>query len=239
MGNYGISSDLLIYEWSELHYLKLGNDLGIEAYKILLKNQEDSLVKTISELDFKIKSDPLFDSLNQDDSQSYSNQVYGIEELINSELQLQQRYSLCVALFSFLEGRLNQICLAIEGNSNIKFDKRKKKDGEFDNLSWCMRYLINIYGIKSKKTIVSFESIQKYKQLRNPIVHNEGLISKLKKLEIEAVQGINLISIANNFQIEIKETIFFDNLISHIDDLLNEILIAVHYRYIERKDNSK
>lgn len=223
--------DAYLYNWQELYYFELENDLGLDAFHILNNNIENSLKTTKLEFTKLIEQDVFLPTLNDNEKSNYYSQIYYREELALLNLQRIQRYSLCLSLYSFFEGRLNAICSGLELKFNI--NKKVKEIEAPDDLSKFWEYFDEILKIKTSSFKREFQIIKKIKFVRNLIAHSDGFLDKRVKTRLNSIVGISFTEIENRYRIEIKEKIFIDFLLSQMSLCLREILFAVNSRYKE------
>ncbi len=137
-----------IYEfhWSDLYYEDFETGLGIRALKMLIENQEKTLVDIKARFDDVVNRDTFFNSLDEAGQASYYGQFFGHEEMVIDRLKQRQRFSCCLSVFSFFEGRLKSICDIVEKSFNFKI-KASDLNGSDDLLRYW-HYLEKVFEIE-------------------------------------------------------------------------------------------
>lgn len=220
--------DAYLYNWQELYYFELENDMCLDAFHILNNNIENSLKSTKQEFTKLIDQDSFLSNLNENDKSNYYSQIYYREELALLNLQRLQRYSLCLSLFSFFEGRLKSICSSLELEFHLK--KKVKELAAPDDLSKYWDYLDKVFKMKMNTFKIEFSIIKKIKLVRNLVAHNEGFLDKRMKNRLDSIIGISFTEIENRYRIEIAENIFIDFLLSQMSFCLSKISISINNR---------
>ena len=230
-------SKIYLYEWEKLWYSELDNEIGVDAFRKLNSNQEESLETTKKEFEKIIKNDENLKSLEPEHVGSYYSQIFEREEWIIRELQRQQRYSLILSIYSFFEGRLKSICEMIEKEFDFKI---KLKDlNSNDDLMKYWNYLEKVYEIEKVSIEQYFTPIKQYKVVRNIIAHQEGIVptEKLKKVNIG--NGLSIKELGMKNQIDLKRDEFATYLLDRMEPFLKELLLVVDKRFKEKTLHSK
>lgn len=220
-------SNIHLFEWEELYYTEIENEIGLSAFRILNKNQEEALIETKKEFNRRIKVD--LDMLDVDDRANYYAQIFEREELAIREMQRQQRYSLCLSLFSFFEGRLKTICTALEKEFDFKL--RISDLNADDDLMRYWNYLEKVYEMDMTELIPFFTPIRQNKLVRNIIAHRGGNASNEQFERIKKIKGITYIKNDIYFQIHIDENNYINYLVEKMDNFLNCMLLSIDKRY--------
>ncbi|RZK02306.1 MAG: hypothetical protein EOO46_18645 [Flavobacterium sp.] len=221
-------SKIYLFTWEDLYYTEVENEIGIEAFNKLCSNQEESLKSTQKE--FKEFVGGELAKLHPDDQSSYYMQIFQRDEMIIKELLRQQRYSLCLSIFSFFEGRLKSICSQIENKFNYKI-KVDDLNGNEDLLKYW-NYLVKVYELELASLEKYFTPIKQQKIVRNLIAHQNGMPRGDQEKKINIVKGITLEKYDNFSQIVITDPIYILDLLTKMDEFLKELLLAIDTRYI-------
>lgn len=224
-------SDAHLFSWQELYYAEMENEIGLSAFRILNKNQEQALIETETEFNERINAD--LEQLDLDDRGNYYSQMFEREELSIRELQRQQRYSLCLSLCSFFEGRLQSICVNIEKDFNFKV-KIADLNGN-DDLMGYWNYLEKVYEMPVDSLEPLFTPIKQIKKIRNIIAHYDGYATRAKKEKLEVFPGISYKEQEDYFKIEIDQTEFVNFTLDKMRIFLNSMLLEIDKRYKEIK----
>jgi hypothetical protein len=229
--------DLYLFDWKELEYLQFENEIGIHAFKILNANQEKALQKTQNKFGTVLrKKKKHLKNMNEEEKQRYCSQFYEREEKEIGELQRQQRYSMCVSLFSFFEGRLKTICNKIEQEFvfKIKIDDLNKSD----DLKRYWNYLEKVFEMKMKNLEPLYTPIKQNKEIRNKIAHKDGNANAEEKKRINNIvkgKGLSFKQINDYFQIQISDTKYILYLIDIMSEFLDKLISAIDGKYMEKK----
>lgn len=218
-------SDADLFQWDELFYIEWETDIGFDALKTLVSNLEDSLETTKKKFDDLIKNDPDYNFLYDQDKGSYYSQLFEREEITIGELQIQQRYSICLSLFSYFEGRLKFICNQIENKFNFQI-----KVTDLSNNKDCWNYLKNDCKIETAKVNPFFTHITQQKIVRDIIAHQGGLASEQRSKKICIVTGLKLREVGNAYQIQIIDKSYSLYLIEKMTTFFKELLLAIDKR---------
>ena len=226
------------FKWGELNCIEFETKIGIDAYRVLNKNQEESLLLIKQKFEDDLKAVEKLDPIELEHQGSFYYQIAEREEMIIEELQRQQRYAICLSIFSFLEGRLKSICDKIEQRFEfkIKLDDLNKRN----DLMRYWNYLVKIYEIDVQKITPFFTPLKNQKIVRNIIAHQDGIISKEQKGKINIVSGLGKKQIDNELRIEIKDTSYNIYLLEKIEVFFEKLLFAIDKRDKEKElDNNE
>lgn len=224
-------NNINIFKWADLNYFEFENQIAFDALKNLNLNQEKSLSESKVALDKNIEDfQKSLELLSKEEQESYVNQKYYWDEVIINELQLIQRYSSILSIFSFYESRLKMICELIEGEFELKV-KIKKINNYGSTLNKYWIYLNEVFEIKNDDIQKLFSALDDYRNIRNAIAHKNGMTRE----KIVSQEGLILNKIGDEFQIEISEIIFIKNLLQNIETFMSKLLIEIDKRYYELK----
>ena len=224
-------NNIIIYKWDELYYIELENEIGVDAFKKLITNQEESLLSTQTKFKDLIKSDKELASLEDIDKGSYYRASYEREEIAIEELQRQQRYSICLSVFSFYEGRLKSICNQIEKKFNFKIKINDLNSN--DDLMKYWNYLEKVFEINTDKISSLFTPIKQQKIVRNIIAHQEGIANEDQLKKINIINGLGIKKFGLDHQIQIVEISYLFFLIEKITLFFKELLLSIDVRHKE------
>jgi hypothetical protein len=221
-------SKIYLFTWEDLYYTEVENEIGIEAFKRLCANQENSLKTT--EQEFKQLVNAELSTLQPEDQGSYYMQIFQRDEMMIRELLRQQRYSLCLSIFSFFEGRLKGICSQIEH----KFSFRIKVDdlNSNEDLLKYWNYFIKVFELDVDNLEKHFTPIKQQKIVRNLIAHQNGMPRPEQEKKINIVDGIRLEKYEAFCQVIIADPVYIINLLGVMNTFLKELLLAIDKRYI-------
>ncbi len=227
-------SKIFLFSWQELYYYQFQNEIGLEAFKLLNSNQEEALATTKRKFEETIKNDADLKAMDEENWGNYYSQLYEREETTIQELQRVQRYSICLSLFSFFEGRLKAICESIEKefDAKIKIDDLSGKD----DVMRYWNYLVKVYEVDISHAEKFFTPIRQHKQVRNLIAHYNGYTNAETKNKLEPHPGLAFTEVDENvYQLQIKKSEYFLFLIEKMETFLNEILDPLDKRYEQKK----
>ena len=222
----------VVFDWGELYYIKLENEIGIEAFKLLNSNQENALLSIKDKFRANLKNDEAFSSLEESEKGNYYSQMYEIEELAIKELQRQQRYSICLSIFSFFEGRLKAVCNKIERNFNFKI-KIEDLNGNDDLLRYW-NYLEKVFEMEMDSLMPNFTPIKQNKNIRNIIAHHEGYANVRQKQKMEMSNGLSLKETGDLFRIQIDKSEYINYLLVKMEGFFEKMLSSIDKRYSEK-----
>lgn len=220
--------DVTLFDWEYLYSFEIENSVGLSAFRLLNKNQEESLQQTINE--FNKELNEALDKIDEEEKSNYYLQIFHLDELSIKELKRQQRYSMCLSLYSFFEGRLQSICKRIQNDFNFKIDSSDLNGN--DHLLRYYNYLSKVFEMDVNSLEPQFTTIQQAKQIRNLIAHYNGYIPVKEKDKLVNLKGISYTKIEENcFQIDIDEKQFIEHVLEKMRKFLSNMLISVNNRY--------
>jgi hypothetical protein len=192
---------------------------GAEALRQLSANLESSLLETHKALEIQVED--------------YYGEGTGIailyntsDEMMLNELQQQQRYGHCLSIYSFFEGRLKAICEAIEKKHNYKI-KVKDLSGGTDLMRYH-NYLTKVLEADLSTIEQYFTPINKNKEVRNVIAHQDGLTKNGKLAEsIGNPQGFAQWEEGESFRVVLTGPEYTRYLLDKMELCLNELLKIV------------
>jgi len=224
-------SKIYSFTWENLYLSELENEIGIEAFKKLNKNQEESLKITQKEFNETVSKE--LKLLPDEDQGGYYMQIFQREELMVKELLRQQRYSLCLSIFSFFEGRLKSMCDKIE--NEFKFKIRIADLASHEDLSKYWNYLTKVFEIDTSKSEPLLTPIKQQKIVRNIIAHQNGMPSadQEKKLVIKKGLKLEKFEELDHRMVLISDPIFLEELLEKMESFLKQMLLDIDARYIE------
>ncbi len=223
------ASDVYLYKWNELNYLELEIEIGVVAFRMLIENQENSLLEIERKFNEKLKNDEEHNSLDDSLKGSYYSAFYEREQLAINDLRRKQRYSICLSIFSFFEGRLKSLCDQIENEFNfmIKLDDLNGND----DIKRYWSYLVKVFNIDTDTVQDLMQPIIQQKATRNIIAHQEGLLTSEKLNKIVRLDGLVVNKIGDSYQLKIDNVKYLLFLIEKIESFFIELLRKVDGRY--------
>jgi len=217
------------FDWQDLFYIELENDIGIEAFKKLIVNQEQSFLSSKKEFEDYMEGE--LNSLPDGYKSGYYGQILHWDKLAIDELLKLQRYSTCVSIFSFFEGRLRRICELVETKYNFKV--RVNDLNNNDNTIKYWNYLTKVFELESKKPEPFLTPIKQQKVIRNVITHQNGIPTDVQLKQIYQVVGLDIVDdngipviVINNdylYYILERTSLFLKAVLRSIDLRSNEI----------------
>lgn len=223
--------DFYMFSWGVLWQEKFEIEMGIDAMKMLIVNQEKTWEEVRSKFDEYIENDSFFNSLEEEHQGSYYSQFFQMEEQTIDELKRYQRNAVCMFVFSFFEGKLKTICEKIEESNHFKI-KIQDLAGN-DHILKYWNYLIKIYEIDEEKVEPYLTPIKQQKIVRNIIAHQEGYLNEAQNKKLKLIAGLTVNDYGNIYQIEIDSIDFLMNLIDKINEFYKALLLAIDKRYKE------
>ncbi|MBE5322170.1 hypothetical protein IM793_23660 [Pedobacter sp. MR2016-19] len=222
-------SKIYLFTWEDLYYTEVENEIGIEAFKKLCANQENSLKTT--EQEFKQLVNAELSTLQPEDQGSYYMQIFQRDEMMIRELLRLQRYSLCLSIFSFFEGRLKSICSQIEHKFSFKIKVDDLNSNE--DLLKYWNYFIKVFELDLDDLEKHFTPIKQQKIVRNLIAHQNGMPRPEQEKKINLVEGIRIEKYEAFCQVIIADPVYIINLLDVMNTFLKELLLAIDKRYIK------
>ena len=200
------------------------NDYGLDAIKILLRNQQQTYDYLQEKLQTEMTNDQ---TLNQDfeNASSWYQHIYQGEEMVLSRLLRTQRYSTVNTYYSFFEGQLQQICKELSREFTIEIRHKRKGDSD---LNRYYKFLSNEYGMNMDSVEHYYNVINAQKIIRNLVTHNQGYVPSWAT--ITEVSGLVIEEIGATKRINI-ENIYYDYLHSHIYGFLSNIILPLDQRF--------
>jgi len=177
------------------------------------------------------------DKLHPDDQGSYYMQIFERDEMIIREILRQQRYALCLSIFSFFEGRLKALCTVIENKFNFKL-KVEDLNGNEDLLRYW-NYLAKVFEVEVGPLEKYYTPIRNQKIVRNLIAHQNGIPRPEQVKKINIVRGIALKASGEVHQIIIHDPIYILDLLDRMELFLKELLLAVDGRAAQINKSSE
>ncbi|RZK45142.1 MAG: hypothetical protein EOO61_01095 [Hymenobacter sp.] len=219
--------------WPDLYYIEMETEVGLHALQKLCINQEFALTSAVKGFENYLANDPTYSSLDSDELKgSYISQVFEREEMIIEELRRQQRYSMCMSIYSFFEGRLRTLCEYIEAEFPFKIKLNDLNSS--DHIMQFVNYIAKVYEADLSKTESYFTPIKISKAVRNVIAHHDGCTSNRKLTDsIEKKKGFYQERHGASFKIVIRSEKYILYLIDKMELYFKELLKAVDERYVQ------
>lgn len=231
------TAHIKVLNWPDLYYIEMETEVGLNALQKLCLNQEAALASAVKGFENYLAIDPTYSSLESPEYKaSYRHQMFEREEMILDELRKQQRYSMCLSIYSFFEGRLREVCNLIEVEFAFKI-----KLGDLNSSDHLMQYhsyLSKVYEANLSSAEPYFTPIKISKGVRNLIAHHSGWTNNNKLAEsIEKRIGFTQQKFGNSFQVVITSHRYILYLIEKMELYFKELLIIVDTRYLALKAN--
>jgi hypothetical protein len=214
--------------WSDLGYFDIETQNGFAALSTISTNQERSATEIQDKFYDTVKKDP---KMSHDDPEfrgTYYSAHYESAEKVLQEILRQQRYSLCLSTFSFVEGRLKSICERIE--SCFHFKVKISDLNSRQHLWQYWNYLVKVVEIREERSKPHFENLDRQKIIRNKIAHQGGFLSGSDERQVHLVQGLRLIKNAERMRIEIVGDSYF----KYLNDVAKSLFDELNYSINER-----
>jgi hypothetical protein len=215
------------FVWNVLYFNQMEYDFGIRTLRSLIVSQEMAFAKIRDDFQKKMDEDKVLNSSDPYNGSMHYEHFYSDQKNMIEEIEILQRYSMCVSYFSFFESRLKEICEFIE--SNFEFEKKVKDFCNNNNICGYWKYLIDVFEI-SKKTECQYTPIINRYEIRNIITHQNGIpkaeqfnsIKYIKHIKITNSSQMNRISIMKGFN---------EGLLTDINKFLFTLVKVVDERY--------
>lgn len=221
-------SNLRRFYWDILYSIEYSHDIALNALYKIIENQEKAYSTNDRELKGKIESDQYLNSLTENYQGSYTMSKYGDELHSINEIKHFQRYSTCLLLFLYFEGRLKTIYELVKKEHDL--EKIKKTNLSYIETYW--NYLTNVYKIDT--TIRSYlNPITEQIFVRNKIAHQSGFLSESERSKFIITLGISLEKHDIEYKIIITDTIYLTNIIQKMDFFLKHLLLEVDKRFAQ------
>lgn len=226
-------SNIYLFEFGDLYYENFETELGIDALRILILNQESSFQIIKAKFDEAVKNDKTLNELEEEHQGSYYMQIFEREELMIEKLKRQQRFSVCLSIFSFCEGRLKSLCemIAREFTFKIKLDDLNSSE----DLMRYWNYLEKVFELTTTKIEPFFTPIKQQKIVRNVIAHQDGNVRPDQVKKINIVTGLQLHPGYEGQILEITDTTYILYLLDKSESFFKELYLAADARYKELK----
>lgn len=216
-------TSIYLYSWEDLYWMEDEIYVGLEALTALLKNQEDTLAENFKKTeDLRKQKLP---QIPEEFRASYEQQFFENDDKVNYQLRIVQRYSLCLAYFTFLENRLEVLSQAVANEFDLHFEKNPQ-----NILPNLMNFLRDDFGLNYEKIEPHFIRIINQRFTRNCIAHNQGQIAHNDLNKFQPATGLGL---KNNSII--MKPIYLEYLIKLSRCLFEDLLVEIDKRYIELK----
>lgn len=220
------------FKWSNLQVVETIIDIELTALKELRKKQEETLKQLKDDLISKLIEVNVISNPSDYPKSLYVSHRYDMDQTIINQIQIQQRYSTILLLYSFYEARLKHISELI------------KDEGLIDNTpggdqpSHYYRYITKDFNVNKTSFESSYSKIDKIKEVRNSIAHREGVIKSKHKPDVMSLRGKGLITKEINGKLKIAniESRFLDFMFDEVEDFFEKILKAVDQKYEEKSN---
>lgn len=226
-------SNVPMYKWGELYYLKYELDINLSSIKESISYNSKLVLDKRQELKEAIEKD---EYLKSDEKEEFKAQYYyhhfeHAERAID-DLENTLYHSSVLTIFSVFEGKMKYLCELIEDEtkSKLKHTDLKSNNGDFGQF---IKYLTSVFGFTPKKSDSYTQTISKLKTVRNKIVHQNNKISSSEIKSIGTLQNIKIESYSDSHRILISSSAFLIELIDTIDKYYQELVKEVDERMKE------
>lgn len=213
--------------WVDLYQIDYELHIELTTLKALITGQEELILENHQKLIDEVNSNVELNKMEEEDRAAFFEFQYGFSQSVLDELERIQRYAMLTSIYSYIEGRLKNICEFIETNLNIQPNLASFKDQESLVRYW--NYLIKSYKLIPKKCEGFFTKLKQDKIIRNIVNHQDG---KLNQAELEKIgnrKGILISKLGEDYLLKIESAeyplsllritvFFFDNLLDQIDE---------------------
>ena len=229
---YGFSIDEKesgIY-WNFIYFKQMEYDFGIRTLRSLITSQDLAITKIRDDFQKEMDEDKVLNSLDPYNGSMHYEHFYSDQENMIEEIEVLQRYSMCVSCFSFFESRLKELCERIESNFelDIKIEDLNRKS---DILRYWI-FLTKVFKIPVTAEEL-FTSINNKKDVRNVIVHQNGIPKTNQVGKIKNIKGIKLSESKGQNRIVMIGSQFNKEFLVEIEMFFSELVKAVDERYRE------
>jgi len=226
---YGFSLDEKesgIY-WNFIYFKQMEYDFGIRTLRSLIASQDLALTKIRDDFQKEMDEDKMSNTLDPYNGSMHYEHFYSDQENMIEEIEVLQRYSMCVSCFSFFESRLKEICEFIE--SNFEFEKKVKDFCINNKICGYWKYLIDVFEI-SKKIECQYTPIINRYEIRNIIAHQNGIPTAKQTRTIKDIKNVKTTNSSKINRISIVEG-FNEDLLTDMRKFLFTLLKTVDDRY--------
>lgn len=222
-------SDIILYDWGYLHYVEQQNFISFQAARQSLNMLEDSLKIVHNDFKEQIESDENLQELDERYKGDYYEQMYGMEADTIKEMTRLQRYSILQLLYTTLEVKLQELCRLVKKEFSLK------PCGNNSYLLDYWKYLIEEFGIESKTLEENFKSILDFRNIRNRIVHHNGLLSEESEKLIKDIDGFETKRLGDETVLQIVNNNHLNKLSTDMQDFVDGLLKCIDKKYTELK----
>ncbi|MEI6346715.1 MAG: hypothetical protein WCP69_02095 [Bacteroidota bacterium] len=224
------------FSWINLKSKEMEYQIGLKTLRNLIISQDLSLAKIKENFEQSIIRDKTLNSLDPNNKANFYEDFYNEQEQILDEIDIIQRYSMCVSCFSFFESRLKELCELIE--SNFKLDlKIEDLYSKSDILRYWI-FLVKVFKISVTENLL-FNSITDKKDVRNIIIHQNGISNSKQLKKIKSINGIHLSALNGQTRIVMIGSQFNNDLLCEIEKFFSVLLKAIDERYKEMSVEGK
>lgn len=231
--NYDFSS-IQLYYLEYLFSIEFEIEIGIDAIKTILNKQYLIIEQSKSMLIESIKKDEYLKSIEEEHKGDYINQFYQREEFVIKEIIMHQMYSLCLTIYSFIEGRLKFICEYLEKNNSYKIKIEDLSTN--DDLMKFWNYLTKVFEINPALAEKYLTPLKQQKIVRNIIAHQDGKPTIEQLRRITRIKGLEIVNYGNFHQIVINENDYIYFLLDKTELFFKELLKSIDLRHKEIAD---
>ncbi len=182
------------YKWIELQWLEFEINDSLKVLRLAIDSNEDILIKRKLEHEEALKKDVDLQSLREEDKPSYIGHIYGNIDITLYQLKYVLRNASLMAISSFFENMLNQICQ--ETHRKLRPDKHFKELNSRKAFERYTNYLKKVALVNTTKSQVIISKIRTYQRVRNKVAHTNGQ-GKLTNKEYEEFKYIEGLRIVN------------------------------------------
>jgi hypothetical protein len=223
-----------LFSWDECYFKQIEYETGTDALDTLITNQEESFETTRQLFSEYVKQE--LASIEMEHQGSYYSQVVRHEEKSIDELSVLQRYSACLSIFSFFEGKLRDIINLIEQEFEFKIKFDDLKGG--DDLNKYKLYLSKVFEVDLKEIEHYYDLIKQQKFIRNRIAHHLGIVKENQRNEVKLVNGIGLVKYGRDWKIIIQEISYFQYLFDNMNPFFTQLIWIMDDKYIDLNKNN-
>jgi hypothetical protein len=148
--------------------------VNFESEFTKLKEFSDLMEKSL--LDKKLFTQANIDNKEKDKNVGFNEVAEDLIEISNFDIEYPVflRYSIFSTIYSYFEHSLSKICSQMQFNLQISL---KKEDLRGNGINQSRDYLKKVIEIEFPDDSPLWQEIQNYRNLRNNIIHNKGLVS--------------------------------------------------------------
>lgn len=237
MGNFKFGQKkYYIYDWQELWYIEHEIKIGFNAISVLLKSQEKTIIRLKKEAKTWIENEIEQIDFEGGEKDLYHDELVVREYEVIDEVNKVQRNSCVSAIYSLIENVLFQVSqnAISEFQLSNTLDEVKTNGSE---ISRVIQYFTKYLSIDKTSFASELQIIEKYRVIRNIIIHQGGQVKKNQEITVSQIPNITTYSILDKQYLRIDEIEFIKNLTANGETFLLKLLIELDKKLNQLKRN--